>query len=255
MAEIRALLVGETWVSATTHIKGYDQFGAVAMGSGAGPLKAALKGSGIVLSHMPTHEAVEGFPFDAAGLAEFDILLLSDIGANSLLLPPEVAVHGRPVPNRLRLIEEWVRGGGGLMMFGGYFSFQGIDGRARWRRTPVEAALPVECLPWDDRIETPEGFAPEAPDPAHPLLAGVPGDWPLLLGANEVQARPGAEVVLRLPAAQGGHPLLVIGRHGAGRSAAWTSDIGPHWLPAAFSDWPGYRALFVNVLRWLAGRD
>ena len=43
-------------------------------------------------------------------------------------------------------------------MIGGYFSFQGIDGSARWRRTPVEDVLPVTCLPYDDRVEVPEGF-------------------------------------------------------------------------------------------------
>ena len=47
--------------------------------------------------------------------------------------------------------------GAGLLMCGGYFSFQGIDGKARWRRTPIEDVLPVTCLPWDDRVEIPEG--------------------------------------------------------------------------------------------------
>ena len=89
------------------------------------------------------------------------------------------------------------------MMIGGYLSFQGIDGRARWRRTPVEDALPVTCLPYDDRIEVPEGFVPEivgADD--HPVLRGLGRDWPLLLGANEVEARtdPAVELLARLPA-------------------------------------------------------
>ena len=44
-------------------------------------------------------------------------------------------------------------------MIGGYFSFQGIDGKARWRNTPVEEALPVSCLAYDDRLEIPEGFS------------------------------------------------------------------------------------------------
>ncbi len=38
---------------------------------------------------------------------------------------------------------------------GGYYSFQGIDGRARWRKTPIEDVLPVTCLAYDDRIEMP----------------------------------------------------------------------------------------------------
>ena len=37
------------------------------------------------------------------------------------------------------------------MMVGGYYSFQGINGGARYHGTPVEEALPVEILPYDDR--------------------------------------------------------------------------------------------------------
>ena len=89
--------------------------------------------------------------------------------------------------------------------------------------------------------------------PSIPILAGLGGDWPLLLGVNEVEARDRAdvEVLARLPEDQGGHPLLVIGRHGKGRTAAWTSDIGPHWLSPAFCEWEGYGRLWKNLLGWL----
>ena len=46
-------------------------------------------------------------------------------------------MRGKPVPNRLKLLRDWTANGGGLAMIGGYFSFQGIDGRARWHRTAV----------------------------------------------------------------------------------------------------------------------
>jgi uncharacterized membrane protein len=258
MARTKVLLVGESWVSAATHYKGFDQFGSVTFHLGAEPLVAALKDSPFELTYMPAHEAVGAFPYDLEGLSQYRALILSDIGANSLLLPPEVWLNGRTVPNRLKLIAEWTKAGGGLVMIGGYLSFQGIDGRARWRRTPVEAALPVECLPYDDRIEAPEGIRPEVIGRAdHPILEGLGGEWPVLLGANEVvvKDRPDVEVLARLPAEQGGHPLLVTGSHGAGRAVAWTSDIGPHWLPQSFSDWPGYARLWRNVLAWATRTD
>jgi uncharacterized membrane protein len=252
MERQKVLLVGESWVSAATHYKGFDQFGSVTFHRGADPLVAALKDSPFELTYMPSHEAAEGFPFTLQDLGGYKALLLSDIGANTLLLPPSVWLNGKPVANRLKLIGEWVRTGGGLAMIGGYFSFQGIDGRARWRRTPVEDALPVTCLPYDDRLEIPEGFSPEIVDATHPVVRGLGTDWPLLLGANEVVARPqGAHVIARLPAGQGGHPLLVTGTHGAGRTLAWTSDIGPHWLPDSFVQWPGYATLWRNTLAWL----
>jgi uncharacterized membrane protein len=257
MIKTKVLLVGESWATSATHYKGFDQFGSVTFHLGAEPLVAALRDSPFELTYMPAHETAEGFPFTLEGLAQYDVILLSDIGANTLLLPPAVWLHGRPVPNRLKLIRDWTANGGGLAMIGGYFSFQGIDGRARWRRTPVEEVLPVECLPYDDRIEVPEGFVAElAPGAeAHPIFKGLELPLPLLLGANEVVAKPGAEVLARLPASEGGHPLLVTGAHGKGRTLAWTSDIGPHWLPQPFVDWPGYAPLWRNMLGWLAGRD
>ncbi len=252
------LLVGESWVSAATHYKGFDAFGSVTFHKGAEPLVDALRDSDFALTYMPAHEAAEGFPFTMEALSRYRAIILSDIGANTLLLPQSVWLHGRPSPNRLALIRDWCAAGGALVMIGGYLSFQGIDGRGRWRRTPVEACLPVSCLPYDDRLEVPEGFRPQITgDRAHPILRGLDGEWPVLLGANEVELRAGAdvEVLARLPPEAGGHPLLVTGRHGRGRTVAWTSDIGPHWLPEDFVRWPGYATLWRNVLAWATGTD
>lgn len=253
MQRKKVLLVGESWVSAATHFKGFDQFSSVTFHLGAEPLVKALADSPFQLDYWPAHEAVARFPFAMDGLADYAAIILSDIGANSLLLPQEVWLHGRTMPNRLKLIRDWTAAGGGLLMVGGYLSFQGIDGRARWRRTPVEEALPVTCLPYDDRIEAPEGIAVTLNEPDHPVLAGLGGEWPALLGANEVAAkdRDGVRVLASLAEEQGGHPLLVVGPYGKGRSAAWTSDIGPHWLPQTFADWPGYERLWTNLLGWL----
>lgn len=253
MPKTEILLVGESWISAATHYKGFDQFGSVTFHKGAEPLVEALRDSEFALTYMPAHEAAEGFPFTLEALRRYRAIILSDIGANTLLLPPSVWLNGKPVPNRIKLIRDWTADGGGLMMIGGYFSFQGIDGRARWHRTAVEDALPVTCLPYDDRLEIPEGFRPVITDPAHPILRGLDGEWPLLLGANEVHARPGADILARLPEDQGGHPLLVTGQHGRGRTLCWTSDIGPHWLPEDFVRWPGYAMLWRNALSWVTG--
>lgn len=251
----KILLVGESWVSAATHFKGFDQFSSTTFHSGAGPLVAALAGSRYELAHMPAHEAVEALPFELSGLADYEAIILSDIGADSLLLHPDVWLHGKPTPNRLKLLRDWVAQGGVLGMVGGYLSFQGINGRARWRNTPVEAVLPVTCLPYDDRIEVPEGFTPQISQPDHPVFAGITGDWPLLVGANEVVARADAEVIATLPEDYGNHPLLVLGRYGKGRTFAWTSDLSPHWVPAAFHDWPGYARMWVNLLDHLCASD
>ncbi|MDR3374708.1 MAG: glutamine amidotransferase, partial [Ancalomicrobiaceae bacterium] len=155
---------------------------------------------------------------------------------------------------RLRLLKDYVAAGGGLLMFGGYCSFQGFRGTARYHNTPIEDVLPVECIPYDDRVETPEGFRPVIVDAAqHPILAGISGEWPLLLGFNEVVAKPGALVLATATSDYRNLPLLVLGHHGAGRTLAWTTDIGPHWLPPEFSNWAGYRRLWTQALTWVIG--
>jgi uncharacterized membrane protein len=249
----KVLLVGETWVSSATHTKGFDLFHSATQHSGAGPLLAALADSDFAVEHMSAQDCVEAFPLTLEGLKGYEAIMLSDIGTNSFLLHPDVWLHGKPVPNRLKLLREWTAGGGGLVMVGGYLTFQGIDGKARWRRTAVEDALPVQCLPFDDRLEIPDGFRADVVNASHPLVRGILEPWPLLLGANEVIARTrmDCEVVVRLPHSEGGHPLLVCGSWGEGRSVAWTSDVGPHWAPVEFTNWTGYKTLWRNVLSWV----
>lgn len=251
----KVLLVGESWTTSETHYKGFDQFGSVHFHTGAKPLLQALTNSEFEVEYMTAHSAAEAFPFEIDALEAYDVIILSDIGANTFLLPPDVWLRSQCVPNRLRMLKRWVEEGGNLIMMGGYLSFQGIDGKARWRKTPVEEMLPVTCLAWDDRVEIPEGAEAEILEPDHPVMAGLPAAaWPPILGVNEVEAREGSTVVARLPEAQGGYPLLVVGSHGAGRTAAWTSDIGPHWLSSDFCEWEGYARLWKNVLGWLVAR-
>jgi uncharacterized membrane protein len=84
------------------------------------------------------------------------------------------------------------------------------------------------------------------------VLSGVGSDLPYVLGVNEVIAKAGADTLLALPAEEGGHPLLVVGRHGQGRTAAWTTDIGPHWLPNDFLNWEDFPKLWRNLFDWVA---
>ncbi len=250
MSKIRVLLAGESWVSTTTHLKGWDFFSSTAYATGQAYLQAALTAAGMEFTHLPNHLADSQFPNTPEGLADYEVIILSDIGANTLLLHPDTWVHGRPTPNRLRLLKEWVTGGGGLAMCGGYYSFSGIYGAARYRRTPVEEILPVNILPYDDRKETPEGVSPQVVEPGHPILAGLPLDWPLLLGFNELTLKPGAQLLAKV----GDDPLLAVQTVGQGRTLAWASDIGPHWCPEPFAAWEGYARLWSQAVAWLAGR-
>ena len=249
----KVLLAGESWVTTATHIKGFDQFPTVTFHLGAEPLVDALKGSAFDLRYMPAHEAQRDFPQTPEGLAAYDAVILSDIGSNTLLLHPDTWIHSRRTPNRLRSLKAYVEAGGALAMVGGYYSFQGINGGARYHGTPVEEVLPVDILPYDDRVEAPEGFVPVIKQKGHPILAGFRGAWPPLLGFNEVKAKPNAAILATVSADYGERPLLVTGSFGKGRTLAWTTDIGPHWAPPEFVAWSGYARLWRQALEWLVG--
>jgi len=242
-------------VSTAAHIKGFDQFATVTYHTGADELLQAMKDSSFDITFMPAHEAQRNFPQTLDEIRSYDAVILSDLGSNTLLLHPDTWIHSKTTPNRLKLIRDYVREGGSLLMFGGYYSFQGINGGARYHRTPIEEILHVTCLPFDDRVEVPEGFKPVITGAMdHPILFGLGTDWPVLLGFNEVVPKSGAEVLATVSTDYGSLPLLVTGTYGRGRTLAWTSDIGPHWLPPDFVAWDGYARLWTQALNWATAR-
>ena len=248
MKKIHVLLAGESWVSNSTHFKGWDFFSSTVYEVGISFLQPALAKAGIELTHLPNHLADSQFPNTYDNLSQYDVVILSDIGSNTLLLHPDTFLKGLPTPNRLVLLEEWVKQGGGLAMCGGYYSFGGIYGAARYHRTPVESALPVTILPRDDRVEIPEGAVPEVVEADHPIVEGIVEPWPYLLGINEILMKPDAELLVTINR----FPLLAVRKHGKGRTLAWASDIGPHWCPEKFATWDGYARLWVQAVQWLA---
>lgn len=246
---MRVLLAGESWVNAATDYKGYDAFPHAQVEIGCAELLAALRSAGHEVTHLPSHDVAEHFPSTLEELDAYDVVLLSDIGSNSLLLPPVVFAQGRPAPNRLKLLAEWVRRGGGLMMAGGYLSFQGFQARANYHRTAVEDVLPVRISPYDDRVETPEGVTGRLSEVAHPITANLDAEWPILLGYQRLETREDATVLATVEDS----PLLLVREVGEGRTLAFASDISPHWAPREFMGWDGYGVLFDRAVRWLAG--
>ncbi|WP_244492588.1 glutamine amidotransferase [Aureimonas sp. AU22] len=246
---IRLLFAGESWVTRSLHIKGFDSFEMSSYHEGGTEMIAALRNGGVEVTYQPSHIAANAFPTTAEELGAFDVVVLSDIGANTLLLPERTAVRSEPTANRLELIADFVRGGGGLLMVGGYLTFQGIQAKGNYFQSPVDEVLPVALQASDDRSEQPQGIHPRIHDAAHPIVAGL-GEWPHFLGYNKSTLRPDA----RLVASFGDHPFIATREVGGGRSAVFASDCGPHWGPPAFVSWEGYPKLWVNIATWLAGR-
>ena len=236
-------------MSASTHFKGFDFFSSTYYATGGDYLIEALRSGGVEVEHQPSHQAAKDFPFELADLQRYQVILLSDIGANTLLLPPQVFLEGKRLPNRLERLKDYVYHGGGLVMAGGYLSFQGIYGAAQYARSPLAEVLPVTLLPVDDRVEKPQGVDPVVLERGHAITKEIEEPWPYLLGFNEVEPKPGATVLARVD----NYPLLVAGTFGRGRVVAWTSDVGPHWCPQPFVEWPGYRQLWRQIVAWASG--
>jgi len=188
-----------------------------------------------------------------------------------------------PVEHQHAMLEQ-VAGGAGLLMIGGWESYQGAAGH--WHGTPVAEALPVEISGTDDRVNCDQPtFA--RPLAKHPILANLPWDDrpPVIGGYNRVRLRDRGTLLMaadRYAAQRADHgvtleplasdPLLVVGAHGSGRIACWTSDVAPHWI-GPMVDWgdqrvaaqaPGaeavevgnhYAQYFTQLLRWTGQLD
>jgi len=241
------LLVGESWVSISTHYKGFNHFVSGVYETGLQWFSKAMQKHSIELTHMPAHIAAYEFPFNPEELT-YDCIILSDIGADTFLLHPNTWLHGERTPNRLKTIQKYVQEGGGLIMAGGYMSFQGINGAAMYQRTPIAEILPVKMMASDDRCERPEGVQPRK-TASHPIVDELPEQWPHILGYQYVEPKPTATTLAKVDEAA----FLVIGEYGKGRAVAYTTDIGPHWCPVEFAEWDGYGMLWRNMIKWASG--
>lgn len=247
------LLAGETFHTTSLSAKGLEVRASSRYSNGATRFVQALTSKGIEVVQIGGERCEAEFPKTLRDLEKYAAVVLSDIGALSLLYTPETRVGKRSV-NRLELLREWVARGGGLMMAGGYTSFQGIDGSAMFHGTPIEAALPVVISVAPDGLEAPEGLDPIIEKHDHPVLSGVPTSFPYVLGMNRVQLRSEDDSITLVRCGNRGQqlPLLSVREYDLGRSLAWTTDIAPHWLSDEFMQWDGYDTLMGNMVRWLA---
>jgi len=150
-----------------------------------------------------------------------------------------------------------VEGGRGLLMFGGWGSYHGLDGH--YSGTPLENLLPVYIDGEDDRVNWPGPCLVTRSD-EHVLVDGLPfdSDAPGIGGFNRVRASKEGRVLLEarryqalIEPGRSRHgfqpagdpdPLLVVGQYGTGRVGCWTTDVAPHWV-GGFVDWGSNRVV------------
>lgn len=230
------LLAGESWHELTLYAKGTTVTTTAGYTEAGEHLIAALETAGATVTYQPNHIAHREFPRTAEALDEYDLVVLSDIGAQTLLVSPSVAA-GETDGNRCQLLSEFVANGGALGMIGGYTSFAGELGQAGYGRTALAEVLPVDIGLVDDRVERPTGVTPK-----NIGLPELPAEWPAVLGYNRLE--PEGKVLATVDE----DPLLVVGDYGEGRTFAFTTDCAPHWAPAEFLEWGRLPALWAAVL-------
>ncbi|WP_137602596.1 glutamine amidotransferase [Paucilactobacillus nenjiangensis] len=243
----KVLLAGESWISTTTEYKGYDSFTSTKLEIGCADLLAALKKLNHEVTHLRAHDVPEHFPWTMDELNQYEVIILSDIGSNSFALSDGVFAGGNPSVNRLQLLKDWVIAGGSLMMAGGYLSFSGFEGKAHYHKTPIEDILPVEILPYDDRIEAPQGLNPI--ENMNNSISSDLGAFPPILGYQELIPKKDSSVLLTVDSS----PLLITGTAGKGKTLAYATDIAPHWATQEFMQWNNYGEFFSRCINWLSG--
>lgn len=244
---MKILFIGESWHIHMIHSKGYDSFTSSKYEEGATFLLNCLREKGVAVDYMPAHTVQVAFPQTDEELAKYDVIVISDIGANTFLLQNDTFYNMKVLPNALGLIKQFVANGGGLLMIGGYLSFMGIEAKANYKNTLLAQVLPVEMLEGDDRVEAPEGVFATSVNAEHATIKGF-SEWPMFLGYNKVFAKHNTETVLNI----GEDPLLVFGQFEKGKTACFMSDCSPHWGSKEFLAWPHYADMWVNILKQIA---
>jgi len=211
--------------------------GDTSIGGAAAYLAGVMTHAGLKFEYRPSDAALR--PEDVA--SAHSLYILSDYAAKMI---------AQPLQER---IVEHVSRGAGLLMLGGWESFCGLGGH--WAGTPIANILPVEIGKKDDRRNCDDLVLVHCENVTHPITQGLP--WttrpPIIGGFNEVRAKPDGELLLTARrhraqfsgnnvqlAAGAVHPLLVVGLHGHGRTAALTTDVAPHWV-GPLVDWGDQR--------------
>ncbi len=249
---IKVLYVGDSEVVLNRYLVGADVIEQSYFNDNGRWFRQAMAAEPTVeVRHITPHGVATEFPATLDDLKRYDVVIFSDVGYNSMifypgLTPPYVYPLG---PDRVGMVRAFVEQGGGFIMVGGYLSFAGLNGIARWADTDVETILPVSIAHHDDRVEVTQGLRFELNLPDHPIVAGLPWNdarW-TLCGYNRVTLKPGATLI----ASYEGDPFIACQDYQRGRTAIFASDFAPHWA-GDFVHWPHYSTFWRQMLHWLA---
>ncbi len=217
-------------------------------------LKEALESTGQhQVESVPTWEFYKLGPGEYERiLDEYDVVIFSDVEAKNFQLAPsffdreQFGTQILTFPDRIRLTIDAVRAGKGVMFLGGWLSFTGEMGKGGWNRTRLREILPVQCLDFEDLVESTEGFTAQVETQGTEPFDGIGfSTFPPILGYNKTLPREACPALLSV--SETGDPLVAVGSFGAGRTLAYMSDPAPHW-GCNFVFWEQYAAFWLRCL-------
>ena len=185
-------------------------------------------------------------------LDQYDVIIFSDVEAKNFQLAPSFFDREKfgtqilTFPDRIRLTLDAVHQGKGLMLLGGWLSFTGEMGKGGWGRTRLREILPLQCLDFEDLVESTEGFTAQLPLGEKSIFKGIDFDsFPPILGYNKTLPRQNCDVLLTVK--ETSDPLVAAASFGKGRVLAYTSDPAPHW-GCNFVFWEHYADFWLRCI-------
>ncbi|AQQ70001.1 putative membrane protein [Limihaloglobus sulfuriphilus] len=145
-------------------------------------------------------------------------------------------------------IRHSVEAGAGLLMIGGWESFNSLFGS--YVNTPIEDVLPVVMARQDDRLNSAFPWFLKCISHSS-VTAGLDfnSEMPAVAGLNRFTSKKDAEILLEavqyrahlednevIFSESDTTPALVLGSFGKGRTSALAFDLAPHWA-GGFVDW------------------
>ncbi len=197
----------------------------------------------------------QGFEVDWVGeplVAQLPDNSASLAAYSAVLLVPLSGKNAGMTSGQMDALAGYVRGGGGLVMVGGTNSF----GAGGFEKTALAELLPVQITRSDDNVLN-VTQRPGVTAADHPLLAGLPAQWPAFGSAyggyHDVRLKDGATQVLAVdPTVTENVPFIAAWGVGEGRvmsfGALWAFGTGEQ-----FKAWQHARRFLGNMVQWLSG--
>jgi uncharacterized membrane protein len=179
-----------------------------------------------------------GFPETAQELFDHNVIYLCGADLAALTL------------RQKNMLAEYVRRGGGLIVFGGH---KALD-RAGLKGSLLEEVLPVTGGEGIPPLAALPGGAPLVRGAVHPVTRFADFDSrPVCFYAHDLRSRSGAQTLITV----GGRPGLVVGRSGKGRVAVigMTCFGSPAESQTPFWQWRSWILLLRDLAWWAAGQD